>query len=279
MTSIETPVDFYKTHPISKDIVLAKLAARRGNLDTVTPPELFELDQDHYGGLDANEALAQLADLRPGLEIADFCAGLGGPARYFAYTRGVRVTGIDLTPARVAGAAELTRLVGLTDRVTVIEGNVEQVPLADASVDVVLSQEAFLHLPHRDRAIAEAFRILRPGGRLAFTDWVAHQELSVADRQLLWDGMAVQRLESVPSYQVALGNAGFEVANVEDLTADWTVILRERLRMFDELRRATIAAGTPSGHDAFYRSYVLFVRLIEKRILGGGRFLAIKQVA
>jgi SAM-dependent methyltransferase len=189
------------------------------------------------------------------------------------------VTGIDLTPARVAGAAELTRLVGLSDRVQVIEGNVEHVPLADASVDVVLSQEAFLHLPHRDRAVAEAFRILRPGGRLVFTDWVAHQELSSADRQLLWDGMAVQPLESLPSYQTLLRNTGFEVGGVEDLTAEWTVILRERLRMFNELRRATIAAGTPSGHDAFYRSYVLFVRLVEERVLGGGRFLALKPAA
>jgi len=279
MTTIESPVDFYRTHPISSEIVLAKLAARRGNLDAVAPPELFDLDQDHYGGLDANEALARLADLRPGLEVADFCAGLGGPARYFAHTRGVRVTGIDLTPARVAGAAALTQLVGLDDSVQVIEGNVERVPMADASVDVVLSQEAFLHLPHRDRAIAEAFRILRPGGRLAFTDWVAHRELSTADRQLLWDGMAVQRLESLSSYQSLLRDAGFEVAGVEDLTADWTVILRERLRMFNELRSATIAAGTPSGHDAFYRSYVLFVRLIEERVLGGGRFLALKSAA
>jgi ubiquinone/menaquinone biosynthesis C-methylase UbiE len=72
-----------------------------------------------------------------------------------------------LTPARVAGAAELTKLVGLQDRVRVLEGNVMDVPLPDAGMDAVVSQEAFLHVPDKGRALAEAFRILKPGGRLA----------------------------------------------------------------------------------------------------------------
>ena len=79
-----------------------------------------------------------------GTRVADFCAGLGGPARYLAHRYGADVTGIELTPARVEGAQELTRRVGLQDKVRVIEGNVMQVPLSDASMDVVVSQEALL---------------------------------------------------------------------------------------------------------------------------------------
>ena len=273
---VRTPADFYRQHPISSEIILAKLRAQRGHLDGVAPEELFALDQDHYGGLPVNDALAQLVGLAPGERVADFCAGLGGPARYFAVKYGVAVTGVDLTPERVAGAAELTRLVGLEDKVRVIEGTVEAVPFEDASFDVVLSQEAFLHLPNRGRAIAEAFRILRPGGRLAFTDWTQHRALTAAERKLLWDGIAVEKLESPESYRALLGACGFEVRHVVDLTSDWAVILRERRIMFEELRRAAQAAGTPDGHDAFYEAYVLFVRLIEDRALGGGRFLAVK---
>jgi len=276
MTEIRTPADFYRRHPISSEIILAKLKAKRGSLDRVEPPELFEFDQDHYGGLPVNDALAELAGLRPGLEVVDFCAGLGGPARYFAHKYGVTVRGIDLTPERVAGAATLTRLVGMQDRVTVVQGNVEEAPLPDKSADVVISQEAFLHLPHRDRAIAEAFRILRPGGRLAFTDWVVHRPLSADERKLLWDGIAVEELESFATYETLLTAKGFTVARVVDLTTDWAVILRERMRMFRDLRRQAEEAGTPAGHDAFYEAYVLFVRLIEERALGGGRFLAVK---
>src|SRR5262249_36599669 len=85
--------------------------------------------------------------------VVGFCAGLGGPARYLAYRYGADVTGIELTPARVKGANELTHLVGLQNNVRVIEGNVMQVPLPDASVDVVVSQEALLHVPSKEQTL------------------------------------------------------------------------------------------------------------------------------
>src|SRR5262249_17557793 len=156
--------------------------ASRGHLDHIEPQELFPYDQDHYGGLDANDALAERAAVGKDTHVVDFCAGLGGPARYLAHRYGADVTGIELTPARVKGAEDLTRRVGLQQKVRIIEGNVLQVPLPDANFDVVVSQEALLHVPDKERALAEAFRILKSGGRLAFTDWVAHRPLSGADK-------------------------------------------------------------------------------------------------
>jgi SAM-dependent methyltransferase len=269
-------VYFYSHHPISLGIVLARLAAARGGLDAVRPEDLWPHDQDHFGGLAANDALAAAARLGPGTRVADFCAGLGGPARYFAQVCGADVTGIELTPARVAGAAELTRLVGLEDRVRVLHGDVAAVPLADRSMDAVISQEALLHVPDKGRAIAEAFRILRPGGRIAFTDWVAHAPLSDADAALLWEGMAAQTLQSLASYRGLLETAGFRVLAVEDLTDAWGPILQQRLKMYQALRREAEAAGTPAGHDAFHHSYIRFVALILARRLGGIRAIAEK---
>jgi SAM-dependent methyltransferase len=86
--------------------------------------------------------------------------GSGGPARYLASRYGALVTGVELTPARVRGANELTRLVGLHEQVQIVEGNVMAAPIPDKSVDVVIGQEALLHIPDRRRAMAEAFRIL-----------------------------------------------------------------------------------------------------------------------
>ena len=102
----EQAIYFYTRHPISAAIILAKLRDARGHLDGVRPDELFAHDQDHYGGLAANDALAAAARIGTGSRVADFCAGLGGPARYLAHRYGADVTGIELTPARVAGAAE-----------------------------------------------------------------------------------------------------------------------------------------------------------------------------
>ncbi len=222
--------------------------------------------------LDANDALAERAGIGKGSRVIDFCAGLGGPARYLAHRYGADVTGIELTPARVKGAEVLTRQVGLQDRVRVIEGNVMWVPLPDASADVVISQEALLHVPDKERTLAEAFRILKPGGRLVFTDWVAHRSLSEADRKLMWQGMAVTGLFSLPAYAELIRKVGFNVYSTEDLTADWGTILKQRLAMYRKLREETTAAGTPAGHDAFYESYVRFVDLVNEATLGGGRF-------
>ena len=275
-TEIRSAIDFYERHPISSGIILAKLKTARGHLNDVEPEELFPHDQDHYGGISANDALAECAQIGRGSRVVDFCAGLGGPARYLAHRYGADVTGIELTPARVSGAGELTRLVGLQSSVRVIEGNVMQVPLPDGSVDVVVSQEALLHVPDTERALAEAYRILRPGGRIAFTDWVVHRPLSSADEELMWQGMAVANLYSLQAYADIIRRVGFAVNSVEDLTVDWGVILKQRLAMYRRLREEAQRAGTPAGHDAFYESCVCFVDLVNEATLGGGRFAGAK---
>jgi cyclopropane fatty-acyl-phospholipid synthase-like methyltransferase len=273
---IGSAVDFYSRHPISCEIILARLRAARGSLDGVRPEERLAHDQDHYGGLAANDRLAERAALAPGKRVADFCAGLGGPARYYAARYGVTVTGIELTPARVSGARELTRLVDLEAKVTVLHGDVMQVPLADASMDAVVSQEAFLHVPDKGRTLAEAGRILRPGGRLAFTDWFVHRPMAAEDVALMWQGMAVQPVPTLAAYKALIEGAGLRIVSVEDLTADWGPVLAERLAMYRRLREEAISAGTAAGHDAFYRSYVRLVALMQEHTLGGARFTAQK---
>jgi SAM-dependent methyltransferase len=269
-------VYFYDRHPISFDIILAKLRASRGHLDSLRPDDLYPHDQDHYGGLAATDELARGAQIGSGSRVADFCAGLGGTVRYLAHKYGARVTGIELTPSRVAGAQELTKLVGLKEKARVIEGNVMSVPLDDATMDAVVSQEAFCHVPDPRKVLSEACRILRKDGRLAFTDWIANEQLTTDDAQLMWDGMAIQPLRSIPDYCRLVESVGFKVLSATDLTAEWGPILKERLAMYQRLREQARQAGTPVGHDAFHKSYIRFVELIQQRKLGGVRIVASK---
>jgi cyclopropane fatty-acyl-phospholipid synthase-like methyltransferase len=269
-------VYFYDRHPISLDIILAKLRASRGHLDGLRPDDLFAHDQDHYGGLAATDELARGAQIASGSRVADFCAGLGGTVRYLAHKYGAKVTGIELTPSRVSGAQELIKRVGLQDKSRVIEGNVMSVPLADATMDAVISQEAFCHVPDPVKAISEAFRILRKGGKLAFTDWIANEQLSADDSQLMWEGMAIQPLRSIPDYRRLVEGAGFKIHFATDLTDEWGPILKERLAMYQRLREEARQAGTPMGHDAFHKSYIRFVELIQQRKMGGVRIVASK---
>ena len=267
---------FYDRHPISCEIILARLSASRGHLDHLRPEELWPHDQDHYGGTAATDELARAAGIGNGSRVADFCAGLGGTVRYLAHRYGADVTGIELTASRALGAQELTRRVGLLDKARVVRASVLDVPLHDASMDAVVSQEAFCHVPELDRALGEACRILREGGRLAFTDWVAHTPLGADDAELMWDGMAIQPLRSIAAYRDLVESGGFTVLAATDLTDQWGPILAERLKMYQRLREETRRAGTPTGHDAFHRSYVRFVELILRGNLGGVRIVALK---
>jgi len=273
----EQAIFFYSRHPITAEIILSKIRAVRGNLEGLRPADLYPHDQDHYGGLEANDVLAAAAEIGEGARVADFCAGLGGPARYLASRYGALVTGVELTPARVKGANELTRLVGLHEQVQIVEGNIMAAPMPDESVDAVISQEALLHVPDRRRAMAEAFRVLKHGGRLAFTDWVAPTPLAKDDADLLWEGQAVQALESPGSYRDLLTGVGFRVRSSEDLTAEWAVLLKARLAMYQKLRLEAEAAGTPAGHEAFHKSYIRLVELMGAHVLGGVRIVAEKE--
>ena len=64
---------------------------------------------------------------------------------------------------------------------------------------------------------------------------------------------------------------------MEDETDAWGAILAERLRMYQKLRGEAEAAGAPSGHDDFYRAYVLFVDLVQRKAMGGARLTAVKR--
>jgi sarcosine/dimethylglycine N-methyltransferase len=267
---------FYNRHPISRDIIVAKLQASRGHLDNLRPEDLYAHDQDHYGGLDATDELARQARIGPGTVVADFCAGLGGTVRYLAHKYGANVTGVEFTPARAAGAQELTRLVGLQETARIVEGNVMNAPLADERFDAVVSQESFCHIPDVEKALEEARRILRAGGRLAFTDWVVNQPLAAADAQLMWEGMAIQPLRSIPDYRQLVEGVGLRVLSVTDLTEEWKPILKERLAMYQRLREEARQSGMPAGHDAFHQSYIRFVDLVQEHKLGGVRIVASK---
>lgn len=273
-TEIAQVLAFYDQHPISAEQILAKVEAERGSLDRLAPGDLYPHDQDHYGGLAANDALHARAQIGEGSRVLDLCAGLAGPARYCAAERGASVTALELNPGRAAGAERLNALTGMAERVRVVRGDAQALPFEDASFDAVLGQEAFLHIPDKTALFAEAFRVLAPGGRIAFTDWIAKPGLSDTDRASLRSGIAAVGIETIESYRALLAGAGFQAIEAEDLSEEWEPILRERLGMYERLREEAKAPGGSDPHAGYVAVYRFFVDLVSRGALGGGRFSA-----
>jgi sarcosine/dimethylglycine N-methyltransferase len=272
---VKDVLEFYDRHPISEAQVLAALARRRGRVvGDVTADDLFEFDQDHYGGLAAVDALARRAGITATTRVLDLCAGLGGPARFLASRRACQVVAVELNAGRAAGAARLTRLVSLQQRVRVVRGDATRLPLASGRFDACLSQEAFLHVEDKAAVLGEAHRVLAPGGRLAFTDWVARPRLGDGERRRLREWMAAVSLQTLDTYRALLGAAGFGAVTVEDLADEWRAVLRTRLTMFRALRADTVARLGEARYREYDGLYAFFVGLIEAGKLGGGRFSA-----
>jgi ubiquinone/menaquinone biosynthesis C-methylase UbiE len=268
-------IDFYDQHPISEGQVLDAVRRARGGLDAaLTADDLFPFDQDHYGGLGAVDALARRAGISAASRVLDICAGLGGPARFLASRRGCRVVGVELNMSRATGMARLTRRVGLRHAVSVVRGDATALPFATARFDACVSQEALLHVANKAAVLAEAHRVLVPGGRLAFTDWIAHPGLGDLERARLEDWMAAVTLQSLDAYRTLLGRAGFRAVHAEDLTDEWRRIVKERLVMYRALRENTVRRLGEARYREYDALYVFFVGLVDAGKLGGGRFSA-----
>ena len=268
-------IDFYDRHPISEAHVMIALRRRGQALGGALGPEdLFELDQDHYGGPAAVETLARRAGITAASRVLDVCAGLAGPARVLAHRRGCRVVACELNHGRAAGAARLTRLVGLARRIAVVRADARAMPFDSESFDACISQEGLLHIDDKAAVLGECHRVLARGGRLAFTDWIAHPRLGDREREQLWRWMAATTLQSLGGYQTLLGRAGFRAVEAEDVSGEWRVIVRNRLAMFRAMHRDTTATLGEARYAEYDQLYTFFVGLIEAGKLGGGRFAA-----
>jgi sarcosine/dimethylglycine N-methyltransferase len=271
---IPSVVDFYSRHPISEGQVVDALRRQGKDLERIQPEDLYDLDQDHYGGLEAVEALARRARIDAASRVLDVCAGLCGPARFIARRWGARVTGIDLNPARAAGARRLTARVGLARLVRMVRGDAQRLPFEAQAFTAVVSQEGLLHIPDKGRALAECGRVLLSGGRIAFSDWIATPRLADGERRRLEEWMAAVTLQSIDGYKALLARAGFGAIDAEDLSAEWIGILTRRIEMYRGLRADTVARLGQARYDEYDRLYAFFVGLVEAGKLGGARFSA-----
>jgi sarcosine/dimethylglycine N-methyltransferase len=271
---IDAVIRFYEAHPINEYEILEKLRADGIDLGTLTEEILKDYDQDHFGGLEAVDILAERAGITGASRVLDVCSGMGGPARYLAHRLGCRVTGLDITQSRHEGAIRLTRMVGLDHLVDFRLGNALAMPFADATFDVMIGQEAFAHVPDKEHLIAECVRVTRPGGIVAFTDILRREGLGESEFERLRRGMTFQSLESLDGYSRLLAERGCTVLARDDLSSSWTEVLKRRLEMYRSLEDTTVAKFGEAHFRRWDATYAFFVGLFAAGRLGGGRFVA-----
>jgi ubiquinone/menaquinone biosynthesis C-methylase UbiE len=158
-----------------------------------------------------------LAELKPGEVVLDL--GSGGGIDVLLSARRVgpagKAYGLDMTDEMLALARENQRKAGV-ENVEFLKGEIENIPLPDNSVDVIISNCVINLSGDKQRVLAEAFRVLRPGGRFAVSDIVVRGELPAQIRRSmeLWAGCVAGALEE-SEYRAKLAAAGFNRIEVE----------------------------------------------------------------
>ena len=159
-----------------------------------------------------------LAELKPGEVVLDLGSGGGIDVLLSAKRVGPsgKAYGLDMTDDMLALARENQQKSGLTN-VEFLKGEIEDIPLPDNSVDVIISNCVINLSADKDRVLAEAFRVLKPGGRFAVSDVVVRGEAvpdAVRRSMELWVGCVAGALEE-NRYRAKLTQAGFEAVDVE----------------------------------------------------------------
>lgn len=138
--------------------------------------ELWELimgEQIHIGGFQSSMDLAEKANIGAGMNGVDLCSCNGGGIRFLLRYRDVaRMTGVDATPKVLELARARCQKAGLADRADFVLADACNTNLPSEAADFVWGEDAWCYVTDKPALIAEAVRLVRPGGLIAFTDWV-----------------------------------------------------------------------------------------------------------
>jgi len=248
----------------------AKAVAEKGSVQACCDPGLRCCDpittnlysRDEKGAIPEKAVLASLGcgnptaliELRPGEVVLDLGSGGGIDVLLSAKRVGPsgKAYGLDMTDEMLALARENQRNAGV-ENVEFLKGEIENIPLPDNTVDVVISNCVINLSADKDRVLREAFRVLKPGGRFAVSDVVVRGTVpdEVRKSMLLWVGCIAGALEE-NDYLAKLRLAGFEDVSIEP-TREYDV---EDARQFLTESGVDVDAIAPLVHKKFMSGFI-----------------------
>ncbi|WP_428700018.1 methyltransferase domain-containing protein [Stappia sp.] len=192
----------------------------------------------------SNATIERMVELLPELNadtrLLDLGAGYGGAMRKLVERTGCAATCLNISETQNDTNRYRNRRAGVADRIKVVHGVFEDIPEADASYDVLWSQDAILHSDQRQTVLQEAWRVLKPGGHFIFTDPMQADDVPAGVLQPVYDRLNLTSLGSFRFYREAARSLGFEILAQEDMTGQlrthYARVREELLANYDALR-------------------------------------------
>ncbi len=238
--------------------------------------QLYGDDFLSLSGVESSDAMIAAAQVGPETHVLDVGCGVGGPALYLAEKTGCRVTGIDLVEWHAEESASRAAQKGLSGNTRFQAGDATELAFKDQSFDVVWSQDAWCHVPDKKKTVSEAARVVKSGGYVAFTDWVALGQMEPEYLDAVQSAVASPNFGTVPDYENWMVGEGLRIVDSVDISGHFTARYRT---MIQNLRRdeAKISAQfSPRVFGIMLEKNAMILRAFEDGLLGGWRFVALK---
>lgn len=215
MTSFEQVANHYRDDALL-DAISSGVRALGKTTKSLTIEDLAPVDEFHIGGADATRTFLDHLGIEAEDHVLDVGCGIGGASRFAAATYGCRVTGVDLTPEYVQTGRVLNTWLGLEDRVRLLHANALSTNLANSTFDKVFLLHVGMNILDKGALVAEAWRLLKPGGVLGIYD-----VMKMSDGELTfpvpWSTTPTTSFVATPGeYRTSIEAAGFVMREEHD---------------------------------------------------------------
>jgi SAM-dependent methyltransferase len=214
-------------------------------------------------------------ELAPGADVLDVACGSGGPALYLARRTGARIVGVDRSSAAIETASDAARREGLDAlaRFQVADGT-RPLPFDDASFDAVVCIDAISHFPDRSAVLREWRRVLRPGGRVLFTDPIVVTGPVTSDEIALRSAIGPFVFSLLDENVRLVREAGFDHVRFDDTTRSVVHVARRWLEARADHRAELVDDEGEETYEGLQRFLSVVHSLAADRRLSRFTFLA-----
>ncbi|MEM7406339.1 MAG: methyltransferase domain-containing protein [Pseudomonadota bacterium] len=229
------------------------------------------------GGTASTDALAAAAGINAEHKVLDIGCGVGGPARRLAASLGCHVTGIDLVASSIDIAREQAERRGLEALTRFEVADATSLPFDAGVFDIVVGQDAWCHVPDKHALLGECARVLCPGGKVAFTDWLRLDDDIDEAMEIALEAALSKSAATHQEYLDILAARGFEDIATLDLSETFATAYEQICASLNARRVELSTAFSERVFDIVAGMNGRILAGFAQGKIGGARFVAVKS--